>query len=192
MAGLKQTEIVGEIVWLGLVPAGGGSLRSQARTSLDLEFGGVAGEQHFGDRRPSCVRVKDLYATGTEITNARQLSVLSEEELDAIAQEMGLPDLDPSLLGASMVLRGIADFSHLPPSSRLQGPSGAVLTIDMENGPCIFPGREIEAEAPGFGPKFKPAARDRRGVTAWVERPGTLSLGDSLRLFVPDQRAWAP
>ncbi len=88
-----------------------------------------------------------------------------------------------------MVLRGITDFSHIPPSSRLQAPSGAVLTVDLENGPCVFPGREIEAEAPGFGNRFKPAARNRREITAWVEFPGALAIGDRLRLFVPDQPA---
>ena len=62
----------------------------------------------------------------------------------------------------------------------------------MENRPCNLPGREIEAEAPGHGKAFKAAAQNRRGVTAWVERPGSLALGDSLTLFIPDQRAWAP
>ena len=30
----------------------------------------------------------------------------------------------------------------------------------------------------------------RRGVVAWVERPGVLELGQSLTLHIPDQRAW--
>jgi hypothetical protein len=44
----------------------------------------------------------------------------------------------------------------------------------------------------GQGRAFKEAARDRRGVTAWVEREGRLALGEGLRLHVPGQRAWAP
>ena len=94
--------------------------------------------------------------------------------------------------GANMVLRGIPDFTHVPPSSRLLSPAGPSLTIDMENRPCVLPGREVEQEAPGHGAAFKPAAAGRRGVTAWVERPGTLRLGDRLSLFIPDQRPWAP
>ena len=31
----------------------------------------------------------------------------------------------------------------------------------------------------------------RRGLTAWVEREGTLSLGESVALFIPDQPVWA-
>jgi hypothetical protein len=110
----------------------------------------------------------------------------------AIAEEIDLPSLDPALLGVSVVLEGIPDFTHLPPSSRLQGPSGATLTVDMENLPCVFPGKEIEREAPGHGRGFKTAAQGRRGVTAWVERPGALHLGDEMKLFVPAQRVWAP
>ena len=70
--------------------------------------------------------------------------------------------------------------------------SGATLVIDMENQPCQYPAREIEADHPGYGKGFLPAARERRGVTAWVERPGAVAVGDTVALFVPTQRAWAP
>ena len=93
-------------------------------------------------------------------------------------------------VGATLVVIGIPDLSHLPPSARLQGEGGATIVVDMQNRPCNLPAREIEAEAPGHGKAFKSAAKGRRGVTAWVERPGVLTLGDRLRLHVPDQRAW--
>ena len=98
--------------------------------------------------------------------------------------------LDPALLGATLVLEGIPDFSRVPPSSRLQAPNGTTLIVDMENRPCHLPAREIEGERPGMGRAFKPAAQGRRGVTAWVERPGRLALGDEMVLHVPDQPAW--
>jgi len=138
------------------------------------------------------MRVKNLYPTGTEIRNVRQLSILSREELSEITAEIGLDEMDPGLLGANLILEGIPDFTHVPPSARLQAPNGTTLTIDMENRPCVLPGREIEHQAPGHGAAFKQAAKGRRGVTAWVERPGRLQLGDELTLFIPDQRAWAP
>ena len=62
----------------------------------------------------------------------------------------------------------------------------------MENRPCQFPAREIETDHAGHGKAFMASATGRRGVTAWVERPGALRIGEALRLFVPDQRAWAP
>ncbi|WP_108861021.1 MOSC domain-containing protein [Ruegeria sp. Alg231-54] len=188
---LRETEFTDEVAWLGHVPAGG-SIRAKAVDVLDLDFSGDKGERHEGLNRASCVRVKNLYPQGTEIRNVRQLSVLSAEEMDSTANEMGLDRLDPSFLGVSILLRGIPDFTHLPPSSRLQGRDGVTITVDMENRPCVIPGREIEADQPGYGASFKSAAQGRRGVTAWVERPGQLRLGDQMSLFVPDQRAWAP
>ena len=181
-----------EVVWLGVSAATAGTLRSAMFDQVNLGFHGIDGARHAGENRPSCVRVKNLYPEGTEIRNVRQLSVLSEEELNAIGSEIGVDALDPGLLGASIILRGIPDFTHVPPSSRLQGPSGVTLTVDMENRPCQLPAREIEAQQPGHGKGFKAAAQGRRGVTAWIERPGTLAIGDTLQLFIPDQRAWAP
>ena len=191
MPTLIETEYTGEVVWLGHVPKGN-SIRSGPRAGLTLNFDGVDGERHQGVTASSCVRVRNLHPEGTEVANVRQLSILSQEELDATAAEMGMEALDPSYLGASMVVRGIPDFTHIPPSSRLQGPDGCTLGADMENRPCVYPGREVDADSPGHGPKFKPAATGRRGITAWVQRPGALKLGDKIRLFIPDQRAWAP
>jgi MOSC domain-containing protein YiiM len=136
--------------------------------------------------------VKNLYTPGTEIRNVRQLSILASEEIEAIAGAMGIDRLDPAYLGASIVVEGIPDFTHIPSSSRLQSVSGLTLVVDMENRPCVLPGKEIDVDQPGLGARFKPAAEGRRGVTAWVERPGSLRLGDSLALFVPDQRVWTP
>lgn len=187
---LRETEFVAEITWLGHVPQETGGLRSVADQALTLGFDGIAGERHQGALRKSCGRVRNLHPEGTEIRNLRQLSILSAEEMAQMAADMGMETLDPIYLGATIVLKGIPDFSHIPPSSRLQGPDGVTLTVDLENRPCIFPGKEIEKDHKGFGPKFKPAATGRRGVMAWVERPGALKIGDQLRLFVPDQPAW--
>lgn len=194
MAAIVTTNFEAEVTWLGMVPADvpANSIRSQPCTRLDMDFGGPVGEYHHGATRPACVRVAMLYRKQTEIRNTRQLSILAQEELDAIALDIGLDRLDPALLGASIVLRGIPDFTRLPPSSRLQASSGLTLTVDMENRPCQWPAKEIETVHPGHGKLFKPAAEDRRGVTAWVECPGSLSVGDKMRLFVPGQRAWNP
>ena len=192
MPTMKSTDHVGEVVWLGCVPAQGDTLRAEPHDSVALDFDGTPGERHEGALRPSCSRMTMLYPEGTEIRNVRQLTVLSQEDLDAIAADLNLETLDPALLGASVVVRGIPDFTHVPPSSRLQGSSGVTLTVDMENLPCIYPGKEIEADAPGHGKAFHRVACGRRGITAWVERPGALALGDRVSLTVPTQRGWTP
>lgn len=186
------TEFTARVTFLGRVPpVEGQGLASVAQEALDLGFA-VEGEVHGGMTRGSCSRVLNIHPDrGTEIRNTRQLSILSAEEMAQIAANMELESLDPALLGASIVLEGIPDFSFVPPGSRLVAEGGAVITIDVMNRPCVFPGKVIETVHPGFGPRFKPAAKDLRGVTAWVERPGTLRLGDALLLFIPNQRGWA-
>lgn len=191
MPALAETRFTATVEWLGLVVDRAAALPSRPVEALELTFDGPLGESHGGMTRPSCSRVAGLYPRGTPIRNTRQLSVLSVEELAAIAADMGLGSLDPALLGATVVLRGLPDFSHVPPSSRLLADSGACLTVDMENRPCTLPARPIETAHPGRGKAFKPAAKGRRGVTAWVEAEGRIALGDRLRLFVPEQPAWA-
>lgn len=193
MPALKPTDHHATITWLGHMtertePAVGGV----AVDALDLGFEGMTGVPYAGRTRSSCSRVVAQHPKGTEIANTRQLSIVSAEELARIARVIGLEALDPAWLGASVVVEGIADFSHAPPSSRLQAENGTTLVIDMQNRPCHQPGLTIDRAHPGHGKAFKAAARGLRGVTAWVERPGQLRPGDRLRLHIPDQRAWRP
>lgn len=190
MPALKPTDFYATIAWLGFVPDRDADLRSVAHDGVELTFAGFPGEAHGGLTRGSCSRVVSQHPRGTIIRNVRQLSIVSAEELAGIARDIGVDAFDPSWIGASMVVEGIPDFTHLPPSSRLQGPDGATLVVDMENRPCHLPAPVIEHDAPGHGKAFKAAARGRRGVTAWVEREGRLSLGERLRLHVPDQPPW--
>lgn len=190
MPALVPTSIIGEITYLGRVPDRAAGLPSVPLPRLVARFSGPEGEDHGGLTRPSCSRVLAQYPRGTEIRNTRQFSILSEEELAEIAAAMGLDRLDPALVGASMVIRGIPDFTHIPPSSRLQAAGGATLVVDMENQSCQLPAKPIEGMHPGHGARFKSAAAGRRGVTAWVEREGIFALGDKITLHVPSQRPW--
>ncbi len=191
MPALVPTSYTCKITYLGRVPhRDAPELATEPLEEMRLSFAGLEGEVHAGLTRPSCVRVRSQYPEGTEIKNVRQLSIVSVEELDAIAAQIGLDTLDPGWLGASVAVSGIPDFTHVPPSSRLQSQDGVTLTVDMQNQPCHFPGKTIERDRPGHGKGFKSAAEGRRGITAWVEREGTLRLGDTLTLHVPDQRAW--
>lgn len=191
MPALRPTSFKADIHWVGRVPDSSEGLRSAQFDAIDLDFAGIVGERHSGLTRPSCSRVLSQHPRNTEIANARQLAVMSVEEMQQIAKKMGLETLKPEWLGISMLVRGIPDFSHVPPSSRLQAENGTTLVVDMENRPCVLPGREIEIEHPGFGKLFKTAAQNVRGVTAWVERGGQLKVGDTLTLHVPDQPIWA-
>ena len=190
MPALMPTLFAGQVVWLGRVVDQKSNLRSETLRHATLTFEGLEGEMHGGLTRLSCARMVAQYPKGTEIRNVRQLTILSREELELIAADMGADTLDPALLGASMVIEGIPDFTHVPPCSRLLLQSGACLTVDMENRPCTYLGRDIAKDHREFGIRFKPAAKNRRGVTAWVEREGTIAVGDTVALHVPDQPVW--
>ena len=190
MPALLPTEYFGEIVWLGRVIDMGAGIQSTAIPNIAVTLDGPDGEAHGGLTRPSCSRVLSQYPRGTTIRNVRQMSIVSAEELDIIAAKIGLPHIDPAWLGASMVVRGIPDFSHVPPSSRLQAKDLTTLVIDMQNRPCHLPAKVISSVSETAAKSFKTAAKGRRGVTAWVEHPGHLAVGNQLRLHIPDQRAW--
>lgn len=191
MPALKLTDYTCRIKWLGHVADREAALASAAQTSLVARFDGPEGEAHGGINRPSCSRVLHLHPRNTTIRNVRQFSILSGEDLAMIAQRMEVEEIRPEWLGMTMLVEGLPNFTHVPPSSRLQGPDGVTLVIDMENRPCQLPARVIEDHLPGVGKRFKRAADGLRGVTAWVEREGILNVGDELRLAVPDQPMWA-
>ncbi|PID60005.1 MAG: sulfurase [Gammaproteobacteria bacterium] len=186
---LNPTGQQARIEFLAVV-SGEKGIASTAVDSLTLDFGGIVGDTHYGSTRASCARVQRQYPKGTEIHNCRQLSVLSLEEIEQIRQAMDIAELDPTWLGASLVISGIPDFTHVPPASRLIAENGTAIVIDMENAPCRFPGLVIEERFPGKGARFPREALGRRGVTCYVERPGTLVKGDTLQLHCPPKNNW--
>jgi hypothetical protein len=190
MPALIPTDFTATITWIGRVTDRAATLRSAPMAEVLASFAGVEGEEHAGLTRPSCSRVSAQHPRGTTIRNVRQFSVVSAEDLAAVAAKMGVPAVEPAWIGASLVIEGIPDFTHVPPSSRLQGPDGVTLVVDMENRPCHLPAKVIDEDAPGHGKAFRAAAAGRRGVTAWVEREGWLRLGEVLRLHIPDQPVW--
>ena len=193
MAVLIPTEFSARVVWLGaqFKPVERQVIHSVPLTEMALSFAGLEGEVHGGLTRASCSRVTAQYPKGTRIRNVRQLTIVSAEEMAEVAQVMGLATFEYPWVGASVVLEGIPDLTHLPPSSRLQGPDGVTLVVDMLNQPCQQVAATIAKAGQGAAKGFRSAAKGRRGVTAWVEREGLVRLGDDMRLHVPDQRAWA-
>ncbi|SFA86721.1 hypothetical protein SAMN05421688_1310 [Poseidonocella pacifica] len=193
MPALKPTAYEARVVWLGVVPhRDAPQIVTTPLKTMRLGFGGYEGDVHSGVTRPSCSRVLAQHPKGTEIANVRQISIVSAEEMARIAEKIGVERLLPEWIGASIVIEGLPDLSHLSPSARLQGPDGVTLVVDMQNRPCKLPAITMKPEAPEAAAKFKAAAEGLRGVTAWVERPGELEIGASLRLHLPDQRAWQP
>ena len=194
---LKRTKIKGKVLAVLIngqrgkdIGTGKGKIETKPTKSVSVSYKGFEGDSHSGITRSSCERVMLQYKKGTEIRNTRQISLISAEDLTTIAKNMGVASLQPEWLGANLVISGIPNFTLLPPSSRLIFSQGTSLVVDMENEPCRYPGDVIEKHYPGYGNLFVKSAINFRGVTAWVERGGSISEGDSVSLHIPPQRVY--
>jgi MOSC domain len=156
---------------------------------LQLSFAGPD-DCHAGLTRKSDSRTLPLYKREIDIRNVRQLTLLSAEELADIAARLAIPEVKPEWLGANMLVSGIPDFTLLPPSTRLQFPSGATLVVDMENEPCSQIAKVVDQYHPGTRFRVVEAAMHKRGVTAWVEREGVVNTGDAIRIVTPPNRLY--
>lgn len=148
---------------------------------------GFAGDRHAGFTRRADNRTP-FYPRGTVIGNSRQVSIVSVEELTAMATALGVPRIEAAWIGANLVVEGVPRLSTLPPTIRFFFPDEATLLITAENHPCIFPGKAIQhryPEIPGLARAFPKHARGLRGLVAWVERPGTIRTGDTVRIEDP-------
>ncbi|MEO1471576.1 MAG: sulfurase [Pseudomonadota bacterium] len=198
MAILTPSGLTATVAWCGLVREQESGIDAEPVEALALDWGGPVGDVHHGLTRPACVRVQKQYRRNTEIRNVRQLSIVSLEDLATIAGRLGIPRVAPEWLGATVAVEGLPAFTLVPPGSRLIGVAAdgtrlaeaPGLVVDMENAPCRYPAEEIEKHHPGHGAAFAKVARGLRGITAWVERPGRLAVGDRLALHVPPQRPY--
>lgn len=162
--------------------------------SLGLTFEGIEGDRHGGPTRQSGGR-EPWYKRGTEIRNERQLSIVSTDELALAADAMEIDRIAPEWIGANMVLGGVPSLSMLPPRSLLFFENGAVIKIDGQNAPCRYAGNEIAANFPdrnanALALAFPKAAVGKRGLVGWVEKPGAITVGETITVQVPQQWIW--
>ncbi|GGD20936.1 MOSC domain-containing protein [Aureimonas glaciei] len=157
--------------------------------ALDLGFGGIDGDRHGGTTRRSSGR-EPWYPRRTEMRNERQLSLLAADELRAVAESLGIAEVRPEWIGGNLLVEGLDDLSWLPARTLLFFQGGVTLKIDGDNVPCRAAGRSIARQIEGRGDiefGFVAAARHRRGLVAWVEKPGRISVGESFEARLPEQ-----
>jgi hypothetical protein len=165
------------------------ALVTTPRPQVHVTLEGFEGDKHAGLTYLSGSRTPH-YPRGTVIRNTRQVSLVSLEDLELVAAALGIPTLLPEWLGANLAVQDIPDLTRLPPSTRLFFPQGTVLVVEGENKPCVYPGKVIQAqysEAPSLASRFPKAAIQRRGLVAWVERPGVIAAGDIIQAHIPPQ-----
>ena len=109
-----------------------------------------------------------------------------------VAERMGLAELRPEWIGANLVLDGVQNLSMLPAGTLLFFKGGVTLKVDGQNHPCRLSGRSV-AERAGMADieagalAFTKAAKRLRGLVAWVEKPGTIVIGEEISVRVPEQ-----
>lgn len=157
----------------------------EAVPALTVDFGGALGDRHYGETMHSDTRQRAWYPKGTVIRNHRQLSLIDIDELNRIADLMGIPVIEPGVIADNICTSGIPDLTSLPPMTRLVFSQGAVVITGGENLPCVIAGRMV-ARQYGTNPEaFPKAAMGRRGITGWVERPGIIAPGDTVTMHPP-------
>jgi len=158
---------------------------SESVPEVVADIGGFAGDRHYGFQKTAGVREKN-YDKGTLIRNRRQWSAVSEEELKIIAENMGVPEIKPEWLGANLLLEGIPDLTKLPSLTQLII-SDVNLVVYKENLPCIHPG-DVIAEQYGnteLASRFLKASIGYRGLVGWIEKQGTIKVGDLVKILLP-------
>jgi hypothetical protein len=156
-----------------------------AREELELDWGGPVGDRHHGETMHSDTRQSGVFPKGTLIRNHRQLSIVDVAELAGIAAALGLDMIAPGLLADNVCTQGIPDLTGLPRMTRLVFEGGAVVMLGGENLPCTIAGAMVAAAYGTTAQSFPKAAMGRRGVTGWVEHPGTVRPGDAITIVTP-------
>lgn len=187
---LTKSSLHGMVEALLTSPERNIGLEKRQVQTIRLLFEGIDGDCHGGLTRKSDSRMLKYFKRNTPVKNARQVSILSREELNEIAAAMIVPEVRPEWVGANIVTEGIPDLTLLPPSTRLQFPSGATIAIDIENVPCRYPAAVIDKHYPDPKTGFVRAAKNKRGVVGWVEAEGEINVGDTIAVWLPPQRIY--
>lgn len=188
----KKIEIEGYIESV-LIATNPQILLSSQIELAKITMEGFDGDNHAGITMSSNSRTPH-FRRGTVIRNSRQVSLVSAEELNQVAQALKIPHLLPEWLGANLLLSKVPNLTQVPPSTRLFFPQEAVIVIEAENFPCIGPARLIQEQfpdIPNLAAAFLKHAMHKRGLVAWVERAGFIQAGDTVRLEVMPQVSYS-
>lgn len=179
----------------GLFIASSEHFETRPVDALPVDFRGIDGDIHGGITRRSGGR-EPWYKRGTEMRNERQLSIVAADELAIVAGRMALPKIMPEWIGANLLINGVPHLSMLPSGTLLFFAGGVTVKIDAQNGPCRVAGRQIalrsgmeDIEAGAL--TFPKVAKRLRGLVAWVEKPGTIRMGEGVSVRVPEQWIYA-
>ncbi len=149
----------GRLAWIGLRPARRAPMLKVEEAVLE------AGQGLAGDR----------YRTATE--GARQVTLVAEEHLRAVAAYLGLGQVAPERLRRNLVVSGLNLLA-------LKGRRFRVGEALLEHSGKCHPCSRMEEE---LGPGGYNAVRGHGGITARVLRGGPVRIGDTVRRLLPEE-----
>ncbi len=149
---LRDVPQEGRVSWIGLRPARGAAMQVVGEAVAIAELGLVGDRARRGDR---------------------QVTLVQAEHLPVIARFASLDALAPQQLRRNLVIEGI----NLLALVKLSFAIGDEVLL-VSTGPCAPCGKLDELIGPGG---FQ-ATRGHGGITARIERGGTLRVGDRVRV----------
>ncbi|MFY9331451.1 MAG: hypothetical protein WAO41_07210 [Candidatus Nanopelagicales bacterium] len=190
----KPDQLLGQVIATHVWPPHTPS--PTAVDHLELDWGGPIGDRHHGLTMTSDTRQKVVFARGTTIRNHRQVSVVDIGELAQISANLGIDHLAPGVIADNIATSGLDELTAMPPMTRLVFSGGVVLMTGGANLPCVIAGQlvvdsvsETILGGPGGTPPtasaFVKAAFTLRGITGWVEHPGSIRPGEQVRAILP-------
>ena len=149
----------GKVSWIGIRPERAAPLISLNEVNVKAK-GGLEGDRYSGG-----------------LSGKRQISLIQGEHLDTVASIMGVEAIDPGLVRRNIVVRGTNLLALHDRRFRI---GDAVLEGSGYCHPCS----RMETN---LGPGGYNAMRGHGGILARVIEPGTIRLGDEVRLGVKDE-----
>ncbi|MHA2170706.1 MAG: MOSC domain-containing protein [Candidatus Kariarchaeaceae archaeon] len=178
-------------------------LHTKEVESIQLDFGGIIGNRHYGVTRITDGRTRFMYEKGSvEIRNNAQWTAISEDEIIAINKNLELDEneLKPEYIGMNILVTGIPNFTKIPRGHYLvftetekyvnQDPNQVVLIVHGEVNPCAIAGAGVDAGTgrTNIANQFPKAANRLRGLRGWVEKPGVIKTGMYIHILYPTGR----
>jgi MOSC domain-containing protein YiiM len=150
----------GRVVWIGLRPLPRAPMLAVTRVEA-IAGRGLAGDRTAEKSRPH---------------NARQVTLVQAEHLDAVGRLLRRDSIDPALARRNIVVAGINLAALKDHTFRI---GSALLQLSGDCHPCSL--MESQLGAGGYN-----AMRGHGGITAVVLEGGTIELGDAVKpLAVP-------
>lgn len=183
---MKKFSLTGKVlsVYIGISD----KTISKEQDKLLLDWDGIREDRHYGRIKFAGVREEYMHK-GEEMLNLRQISIVSKEELNVIAENLKIDHIEAEDLGANILIEGIKNFTEIPFGSVMKFKYGTVLLLTGDNFPCILPGKELSKREENhlIASQFAKKAMHLRGQTALILKSGIIKRNDNIEIVIPKE-----